>query len=100
METLQRLQCLWVVFLSSFLISSCTIFIPDPIDNNLLPIQRIEQAQIQGLVNKELLDVEKPERKPVIAVYANSFRDETGARRSTASLLHFLQLLLKRHMLI
>mgnify|MGYP003111663113 FL=1 len=89
MEIRQKLPCQWVVLLFSCLISSCTLLIPDPIDNNLLPIQRIEQAQIQSLVNEELLNVEPPERKPVIAVYANSFRDETGARRSNSQFATF-----------
>ena len=77
------------VLLSSWLLSSCTILIQDPIENNIPPIQKIEQAEIRDLVNQELLDVEPVKRTPVVAVYANSFRDETGARRSNSQFATF-----------
>ena len=76
------------VLLSSWL-SSCTILIPDPIENNIPPIQKIEQAEIRDLVNQELLDVDPVKRTPVVAVYADSFRDETGARRSNSQFATF-----------
>ena len=77
------------VLLSSWLLSSCTILIPDPIENNIPPIQKIEQAEIRDLVNQELLDVDPVKRTPVVAVYADSFRDETGARRSNSQFATF-----------
>lgn len=85
----QRLRSLLVALPSSYLLASCTILIPDPIDNNLAPIQRIEQAEIRSLVNDELLNVDPPIRTPVIAVYRESFTDQTGARRSNSQFATF-----------
>ena len=84
-----RLRFRLGVLLSSWLLSSCTILIPDPIENNIPPIQKIEQAEIRDLVNQELLDVDPVKRTPVVAVYADSFRDETGARRSNSQFATF-----------
>lgn len=89
MATPQRLRFLSVALLSSYLLSSCTILIPDPIENNIAPIQRIEQAEIRSLVNDELLNVDPPIRAPVIAVYRESFTDQTGARRSNSQFATF-----------
>ena len=85
----QRLRSLSVALVSSYLLSSCTILIPDPIENNIPPIQKIEQAEIRSLVNADLLDVDPPERTPVIAVYRESFTDQTGARRSNSQFATF-----------
>ena len=89
MATLQRLRSLSVALLSSYLLASCTILIPDPIENNIAPIQRIEQAEIRSLVNDELLNVDPAARTPVIAVYRESFTDQTGARRSDSQFATF-----------
>ena len=85
----QRLRSLSVALLSSYFLSSCTILIPDPIENNIAPIQRIEQAEIRSLVNEDLLNVDPPIRTPVIAVYRDSFTDQTGARRSNSQFATF-----------
>ena len=89
MATPQRLRSLSVALLSSCLLASCTILIPDPIENNIAPIQRIEQAEIRSLVNDELLNVDPAVRTPVIAVYRESFTDQTGARRSNSQFATF-----------
>ena len=89
MATPQRLRSLSVALLSSYLLASCTILIPDPIENNIAPIQRIEQAEIRSLVNDELLNVDPAVRTPVIAVYRESFTDQTGARRSNSQFATF-----------
>ena len=89
MGTPQRLRSLSVALLSSYLLASCTILIPDPIENNIAPIQRIEQAEIRSLVNDELLNVDPAARTPVIAVYRESFTDQTGARRSNSQFATF-----------
>ena len=89
MATPQRLRSLSVALLSSYLLASCTILIPDPIENNIAPIQRIEQAEIRSLVNDELLNVDPAIRTPVIAVYRESFTDQTGARRSNSQFATF-----------
>lgn len=87
--TPRRLQSLSVALLSSYLLTSCTLLIQDPIENNIAPIQRIEQAEIRSLVNKDLLSVDPPIRAPVIAVYRESFTDQTGARRSNSQFATF-----------
>ena len=89
MATPQRLRSLSVALLSSYLLSSCTILVTDPIENNIAPIQRIEQAEIRSLVNDELLNVEPAARTPVIAVYRESFTNQTGARRSNSQFATF-----------
>mgnify|MGYP003118717439 FL=1 len=89
MVTLQRLRSLSVALLSSYLLASCTILVTDPIENNIAPIQRIEQAEIRSLVNDELLNVDPAVRTPVIAVYRESFTDQTGARRSNSQFATF-----------
>ena len=89
MATPQKLRSLSVALLSSYLLSSCTILVTDPIENNIAPIQRIEQAEIRSLVNDELLNVEPAARTPVIAVYRESFTDQTGARRSNSQFATF-----------
>ena len=78
---LQKSLCLLAV-----LLSSCSHMI-DPLDNNL-PKGRPDSAQLQGLYT-ELADVLEPDRKPVIAVYADGFTDETGARRSNSKYATF-----------
>ena len=78
----QKLLCLLVV-----LLSSCALMI-DPLENNLPPVKYIQPASIEKLYT-ELADVEKPSRKPVISVYANDFKDQTGQRRSNAKYATF-----------
>jgi len=87
--TPRRLRSLSVALLFSYLLSSCTILIKDPIENNIAPIQRIEEAEIRSLVNEDLLNVDPPDRKPVVAVYRESFTDQTGARRSNSQFATF-----------
>ena len=57
---LQRLLSLWVL-----LLSSCSLIIP-PLDNGIPPVRNVEPAQINTLLTK-LADVEKPDRKPIVA---------------------------------
>ena len=74
---LQKSLCLLAV-----LLSSCTLMI-DPLQNNLPPVEYVEKANTVVL-HTDLADVDEPERKPVIAVYANDFKDQTGQRRSNS----------------
>ena len=78
--TLQKLSCLSVV-----LLSSCALMI-DPLENNIPPIKYIQPASVEKLYT-DLANVEEPARKPVISVYANDFKDQTGQRRSNCSAL-------------
>ena len=72
-------------FLSVALLSSCASLIFDPIENNLGPIQRIENAQVETLAVSNLASVGIPKRQPVVAVYPTSFTDQTGQRLSNSS---------------
>jgi len=72
-------------FLSAALLSSCTLMI-DPIQNNLPPVEYLENAVMQTL-HTDLKNVAEPERKPVIAVY--DFQDLTGQRRSNSKYATF-----------
>jgi curli production assembly/transport component CsgG len=58
----------------------------DPLENNLPPIEYIEDAELQ-ILHTELANVREPIRKPVIAVY--DFSDQTGQRRSNSKYATF-----------
>ena len=60
----------------------------DPIENNLAPIKKYEQPELVVLYT-DLVDLPEPVRKPVIAVYPNTFKDETGQRRSNSTYATF-----------
>ena len=79
---LQRLLFPWVL-----LLSSCSLIIP-PLDNGIPPVRNIESAEIITLLTK-LSEVEKPIQNPVVAVYPNSFKDNTGQRRSNSQYASF-----------
>jgi curli production assembly/transport component CsgG len=76
-------------FLLVALLSSCASLIFDPIENNLGPIQRIENAQVETLAVSNLASVGIPKRQPVVAVYPTSFTDQTGQRLSNSSYASF-----------
>ena len=77
-------------FLLVPLLSSCALLF-DPIENNLGPIERIEEAQVEQIVLTELAHVKRSTKtpKPVVAVYADAFKDDTGQRRSNSSFATF-----------
>jgi len=81
-EMLQRLLCLSVIFLSS-----CTNW--SVLNNYQLPVSLVKQAEVGVLINKELANIGKPFIKPTIAVYPNSFTDQTGQRRSNSTYASF-----------
>jgi len=71
------------------LLSSCALLF-DPIENNIGPIERIEEAQVEQIVLTELANVHSATtKKPVVAVYADGFKDDTGQRRSNSSFATF-----------
>ena len=75
--------------LGDFFLSSCALLF-DPLENNLPPTKRIEPAQIGELLVPELANVRfKGNTKPIVAVYADSFLDQTGQRRSNSSYATF-----------
>ena len=83
METRQKLLCLSVL-----LLSSCSIF--DQFEDTYE--QRFSAnnvVKITDLENKELLNVNKPTIKPVVAVYPTAFTDQTGQRKSNSEFALF-----------
>ena len=76
-----------LLYLSVLILSSCALIIP-PLDNGVPPIRNIEPAEV-GLLITELKDIKSPVRKPVVAVYPNSFKDNTGQRRSNSQYASF-----------
>jgi curli production assembly/transport component CsgG len=75
----QLLLCLSVV-----LLSSC-----NTLNNKIPPITVVKKAEIGSLINKDLLTIGKPLIKPSVAVYATSFTDQTGQRRSNSQFATF-----------
>ncbi len=77
------------LFLSGILLSSCALLF-DPIENNIPPLQRIEKPEIGSLLVYELASIKNANKvKPVIAIYAGSFTDQTGQRRSNSNYATF-----------
>lgn len=75
--------------LSVILLSSCALLF-DPIENNIPPLQRIEKPEIGSLLIYELASIRNANKvKPVIAIYAGSFTDQTGQRRSNSNYATF-----------
>ena len=75
--------------LSVLLLSSCASLLFDPIENNIAPAKKIEEAAISELVVTALADVRTPSRKPTVAVYATAFTDQTGQRLSNSMYASF-----------
>jgi len=76
-------------FLLVALLSSCALII-DPLENNLPPFQKIEKPTIGTLLVPELANLQTAnKKKPVVAIYAGSFTDQTGQRRSNSSYATF-----------
>jgi len=69
------------------LLSSCTLMI-DPLDNNIPQVKHIEKAKVESLYT-DFTEIPEPERKPVVAVYADNFKDQTGQRRSNSQYATF-----------
>jgi curli production assembly/transport component CsgG len=68
-------------------LSSCTLMI-DPLANNLPPFENVQKATVESLYT-DLSDIGEPVRKPVIAVYPDGFKDQTGQRRSNSKYATF-----------
>ena len=83
MAQLQKLQ-----FLSVLLLSSCSIFdqFDDTYEQRFKAKDVVKISELQSL---ELLNVQKPQVKPVVAVYPSSFTDQTGQRKSNSEFALF-----------
>ena len=86
---MQKVTSLKLLCLSVLLLSSCASLLFDPIENNIAPARKIEQATIEDLVVTALSDVRTPLRKPTVAVYASAFTDQTGQRLSNSMYASF-----------
>jgi curli production assembly/transport component CsgG len=80
---------LLLLFLLVVLLSSCAPRYTSLLEEGGLPYIVIEKASILELQNEELLNLKPAKRKPVIAVYPNSFKDMTGQRRSNSQFALF-----------
>lgn len=83
MEIRRILLCLLVP-----LLSSCSIFQQFEDAYNARYEER-NVVTIGQLQSEELINVQAPEAMPVVAVYANSFTDQTGQRRSNSEFALF-----------
>ena len=73
-------------FLLAISVSSCAVLNKN---TDLALTRHIEPANILDLQSVELAELPAAKRKPVIAVYQNSFQDLTGQRKSNSSFALF-----------
>ena len=78
----QLLSCL----LAILAFSGCAVLSKN---TDLVLTQNIEPANVLELQSQELADLPPAKIKPIIAVYANSFQDLTGQRKSNSSFALF-----------
>ena len=71
-----------LLFLLVLLLSSCAS--RDLLNGSGIPNIVIKSSSILELQSEELNSLPRAKRKPVIAIYPNSFRDHTGQRKSKA----------------
>ena len=76
-----------LLFLLVLLLSSCAS--RDILNGNGIPYIVIKSSSILELQSEELNSLPRAKRKPVIAIYPNSFRDHTGQRKSNGSFALF-----------
>jgi curli production assembly/transport component CsgG len=78
-----------LAFLSVILLSSCSLArVQDAYDDHMAK-DFLRVASILELQSKELQEVQAPTIKPVVAVYGNSFSDQTGQRKSNSQFALF-----------
>ena len=84
METQPKLLCLLVL-----LLSSCAFVQVDTQLKRQLLDKEAKFASILDIQSDELKNVITPKRRPIIAVYPNSFTDQTGQRKSNSEFALF-----------
>ena len=78
-----------LAFLLAILLSSCSLArVQDAFDDHLAK-DFYKVAHILELQSKELKEVQAPTIRPVVAVYGNSFTDQTGQRKSNSQFALF-----------
>lgn len=81
----QLFSCLWV----TLVFSSCSLLdISDDTYNARFPSKDLDKPQ-DLLSSEALRSIQKPAVKPVVAVYGNSFTDQTGQRKSNSEFALF-----------
>ncbi len=75
------------LFLSAVLLSSCAS--RDLLNGGGIPNVVIKSSSILSLQSEELKNIKPAQRKPVIAIYPNSFKDHTGQRKSNGQFALF-----------
>ena len=78
-----------LLFLLVALLSSCAPRYSSLLEEGGLPYIIIEKASVLDLQSEELKSIPAAKRKPVIAIYPNSFKDQTGQRRSNGQFALF-----------
>ena len=77
-------------YLLALLLSSCSTFeILDHTYEQRFPSKFPDIASVLELQSQELAEVDLPSRTPVVAVYPNSFLDQTGQRKSNSEFAMF-----------
>ena len=71
------------------LLSSCAPRYTSLLEEGGIPYLVIEKASIRDLQNEELFNIQPAKRKPVVAIYPNSFTDQTGQRKSNGQFAQF-----------
>ena len=75
------------LFLSAVLLSSCAS--RDLLNGGGIPNVVIKSSSILSLQSEELNSLPRAKRKPVVAIYPNSFKDHTGQRKSNGQFALF-----------
>ena len=83
----KRAALLIFLFLSVALLSSCAS--KDLLNGSGVPNIVIKSSSILSLQSEELKNIKPAQRKPVIAIYPNSFKDHTGQRKSNGQFALF-----------
>ena len=75
------------LFLLVILLSSCAS--KNVLEGGGVPNIVIQSSSILSLQSEELKNLARAKRKPVIAIYPNSFKDHTGQRQSNGEFALF-----------
>ncbi len=75
---------LLLLCLSVTLVSSCSV-----LNNFIPPVTKTEISKVSNLINEELANIGLPRARPSVAVYPESFVDQTGQRRSNSQYASF-----------
>ena len=86
---MKQVARLLLLFLLVVLLSSCAPRYTSLLEEGGIPYLVIEKASVRDLQNEELFNIQPAKRKPVVAIYPNSFTDQTGQRKSNGQFAQF-----------